>query len=146
MPTLKREGAHHHVAALLAKARELFQPHEPISGSSGWGVHIKSVCLAIYRLQGYYADREDWASIFRHWRSQARAVMSKEQHDQWHLLIQYGVQELLYFLYECLVDLIRQGRRGKAAEVLVRNNFHLISQTTWLIVRIVFSNTGPPRQ
>jgi hypothetical protein len=69
-------------------------------------------------------------ALLPRWSSQTRAVMSEEQHDQWHLLIHYGVQELLYFLYKCLVDLIHQGHREKAAEVLVRGCFYFISQTT----------------
>jgi hypothetical protein len=36
------------VAAKLAEAREIFQPLEPKSGSSGWGTHVRKVCLAVY--------------------------------------------------------------------------------------------------
>jgi hypothetical protein len=130
MPTLRRNGAHRPVAAKLAEAREIFQPLEPKSGSSGWGTHVRKVCLAVYQLRRHYEDREAGKGTFTRWSSQTRAVMSEEQHDQWHLLIHYGVQELLYFLYKCLVDLIHQGHREKAAEVLVRGCFYFISQTT----------------
>lgn len=104
-------------AAKLAQAREIFQPHDPIPG---WGTHIEVVCDAICQLIRHCADRETCTSVFTRWQDVCREVMSPHQCDSWHLLIQYGVQELLCFLHGCLADLIQKGENEKAVEVLVR--------------------------
>lgn len=73
--------------------------------------------------------------------------MSQQKHDEWHLLIQYGVQELLYFLYECLAELIRKGEKEKAVEELVRRMFLLVdNKHVWLTICFIFRNTGSLRQ
>lgn len=107
------------MAYKLAMARGLFQPQERISGSSGWRTHIDKVSLAIARLKEHYEDREEYKNIFTGWRTESRELMSEENYDKWHLLIQYGVQELLYFLYNCLADLICKGEKERAVKVLV---------------------------
>lgn len=106
----------------ITKARVIFQRHDPTTGSSGWVSHIDTVCSAIEKLKSHYGDRADCTSIFDRWRNERRTVMSPQEHDSWHSLIQYGVQELLYFLHGCLVDLIGKKKSEEALKVLVRES------------------------
>lgn len=111
---------HTDVAQKLAEARNIYQLRGPMDGSRGVFRQSQEVCLAIDGLKSYYKDSEAHINTFARWHNESLQVMSQQKRDGWHLLVQYGVQELLYFLYGCLADLIDKGEKEKTVEVLVR--------------------------
>lgn len=128
----------------ITKAREIFQPHEATTGSSGWSRHVEEIAKVISQLKSHYEDKDK--VIFARWRAESRVVMSEQQHNKWHLLIQYGVQELLYFLHGCLADLIHKGEEEKAVDVLVRSMSSDDNRQSWLSICFNLRNTGPLKE
>jgi hypothetical protein len=106
----------------LAAARQTLSAlRDPDSlTSDGWAAQVETVYTTIFKLKDQYripfADTEP----FDVWYTQAKQDLAKEVHDRWPLLLQYGVRELLYFLYQALCELFNRGAKKRALEMLVR--------------------------
>lgn len=105
------------VTDILAEAREVFQPKPASTAWSGWQTQIYDVRSKIHMLKGRCG--EAYKMVFEEWNRGAIRAMSNEAHDKWHVLVQYGVRELLYFLYRCLSDLLNRRFLQKAVAVMV---------------------------
>lgn len=107
---------------LRGYARRLFNAHKT-SERSGWKKHIAGVCERVYRLQAHHTLGKMDHSFLNTWYTQAKAALTEDAFRCMGLLEQYGLIELLLFLYLCVKDLLDQGQPEKAAQVLVRTAF-----------------------
>lgn len=97
------------------------------SDASDWSRHVRTVYIEIYGLTSHtnhnHLRVEYEARVFDTWHGKAVKDMSLEKYRTWHTLVQSGVVELLYFLYNCLCELLEEGHRREALQVLVRYAF-----------------------
>lgn len=113
----------------LADARQALSAlHDPDSrASDGWAAQVETVYTRIYKLKDQYPIPDAEAEPFDVWYNQAKRNLAKEVHDAWPLLFQYGVRELLYFLYQALSELFNRGANERAFKMLVRTRPSLLT-------------------
>lgn len=106
----------------LADARQTLSAlRDPDSlTSDGWPAQVETVYTRIYKLMDEYLISDAEAELVRDWHNQAKQQLAQEVHDAWPLLVQYGVRELLYFLYQALCELFNRGAKERALKMLVR--------------------------
>lgn len=88
--------------------------------SDGWSAQVETVYTRIYKLIAEHPISDAEAELFRVWHNQAREHLAKGVDDAWPLLVQYGVRELLYFLYQALCELFSRDAKDRALNMLVR--------------------------
>ncbi|GAA5983910.1 hypothetical protein JCM10908_005971 [Rhodotorula pacifica] len=110
-----------HAPISLAQARfQLAATREEQRGvaGSGWRRQFWAVCEDVLSLQRTFNVTTDEAPAFAVWNQQAQEVFSERVHDGWNVLVQYGVRELVFFLYIQVYTLFAQNQKARAVQVL----------------------------
>ncbi|GAA5983913.1 hypothetical protein JCM10908_005972 [Rhodotorula pacifica] len=108
--------------ALLTDARrQLVATRDQQRGSanSGWTRHVDRVRGEFDALQHKFGILETEFRV-ETWVKEARRVFSENVHDNWNPLVQYGVRELLFFLYIEVYNLLVLKQEEQALQVLER--------------------------
>lgn len=103
-------------------ARQLFKA-DKTSSQSGWKTHIIAVCERMNNLWAHHTVKKTDYGVFDTWHNQAEEVLTEKVFTHMLLLVQYGVRELLLFLYFCVKDHLDQGQTKEAVQVLVCTAF-----------------------
>lgn len=87
---------------------------------NSWRDYIRSVCDKVGNLRKHSRVTATERGSFDTWHNQAVEHLSEDKYKCKSVLVQYGLRELLYFLYRCLKELLDKGNSEKATQVLVR--------------------------
>lgn len=87
---------------------------------TGYGLHIAAVCIQLDTLASRAASGIHVRASLHEWQQTTGASMTRDRYNSLHPLAQYGVKELLYFLYQSLTQLGNEARFGDLLAVYVR--------------------------
>lgn len=87
---------------------------------TGYNLHIEAVCIQLNILARQAVRGSVRLSVHK-WQQTADAPFAREGYKNLHPLAQYGVKELLYFLYQTLTELLDKERFEDLRAVYVRS-------------------------
>ena len=81
--------------------------HDP---QTDYGIHIPRVCSGLNSLARRAGNRTGAPASLHTWDDRRDPVLGQDAYNSLHPLVQYGVKELLYFLYEVLGHLLNRNK------------------------------------